>query len=105
MRENIFIKLLKNFKSFLCKNKQPKMIAETTEANLPVLQTNDNNIDYLKVEFKTDTSKKEKAKFMKKLEEKPELLENFTINRLEIILAYYKEENERKMRILKKLED
>ena len=42
---------------------------------------------------------------MKKLEEKPELLENFTINRLEIILAYYKEENERKMRILKKLED
>lgn len=45
----------------------------------------------------------EKKKFMGNIANNPELLEKFSNDRLEIILQYFKEENEKKKAILKKL--
>lgn len=39
--------------------------------------------------------------FIKKLNNNPELLENFSNDRLEIILQYYLDENEKKKELLK----
>ena len=53
---------------------------------------------------KSDINKElEKIKFMDMLKEKPELLENFSTERLERILQYYIEENNKKRDLIKKL--
>lgn len=59
--------------------------------------------EQIKVTTKCIDSEYEKKKFMQAIEENPKLLEQFSNKRLEKILQYYLEENEKKIAILKKL--
>ena len=47
----------------------------------------------LKIDMSEELVKEKKQEFMKKIEENPELLENFSMERLLIILQYYLDKN------------
>ena len=63
----------------------------------------ENNLDYLKVDIKTDLTEFKRKEFMENLTKHPDLLEKFSIERLEIILQYYLKENEKKKMLLKNI--
>ena len=108
---NKFLKtILERLKGIFNRNK-PKLLESS---NMEPIETKkdiqdeenriENKLTYLKADVKVDNSKYEKEEFMKQLEENPALLENFSIDRLEIILNYYIDENKKRMDLLKKLE-
>ena len=59
----------------------------------------------IKVDKTYENPEEKKKAFMKRFEEEPELLEVLSTERLELVLKYYQNENEKKRRILKKLCD
>jgi len=59
----------------------------------------------IKVDKTYENPEEKKKVFMKRFEEEPELLEVLSTERLELVLKYYQNENEKKRRILKKLCD
>ena len=59
-----------------------------------------NNIKVDSVEFNNEYQKK---RFMENLKNNQEMLENFSNERLKIILKYYLDENEKKKEILRKM--
>lgn len=73
-----------------------KSIAQNELIESLRISANSNNPGTKDTEF-------EKKKFMKNLTDNPELLENFSTERLEKILQWYREENKRKSIYLKKL--
>lgn len=73
-----------------------KAIAQNELMESLRISANSNNPGTKDTEF-------EKKKFMKNLTDDPELLENFSTERLEKILQWYREDNERKSIYLKKL--
>ena len=104
--ESIFSKF---FSKIFCKFKKIwnsiRMRAENVEENnndipVPNVQTTtEKKMEYIKVNIdNTDFKRKE---FMENLTDNPELLENFSNDRLEKILQYYIEENAKKEALLK----
>lgn len=73
-----------------------KAIAQNKLIESLKISADNNNPGIKDIEF-------EKEKFMKNLTDNPELLENFSTERLEKILQWYREDNERKSIYLKKL--
>lgn len=104
-KENFFRRFFLKLKSFFTRkdNKKDKTESQydygTTEH-----RSQNNMLEELKVDtttlYDTDFKKKE---FMKNLTENPDLLENFSNERLEIILKYYLDENEEKRAMLKRI--
>ncbi len=60
-------------------------------------------LEGLKVDVNLKNNEYEKKEFMKRLKEHPDILEKLSIGRLELILQYYLDENEKKRKLLKKL--
>ena len=60
-------------------------------------------IERIKIDANYKNPENEKHIFMDNLKENPDLLENFSNDRLEKILQYYQDENAKKKEILKKL--
>lgn len=73
-----------------------KAIAQNKLIESLKISADNNNPGIKDIEF-------EKEKFMKNLTDNPELLKNFSTERLEKILQWYREDNERKSIYLKKL--
>ena len=67
------------------------------------IQVKKDFIEQVKVDENIKDTESEKREFMKKLTDNPKLLEEFSSDRLEKILQYYLEENEKKRELLKKL--
>lgn len=112
-KNSFFDKFIQKIKSLFFRRKQKNKIIESNIENidktLEKAITSNKLIDSLKVNDNGENNvgikdtEYEKKKFMKNLTYNPELLENFSTERLERILQWYKEENERKTKYLKKL--
>ena len=97
--ESFFRKFINKLKVFFSRTKK-----ENTIENIKNSEEKKDLINSLKVDFDTNVSKEYKKKeFMKSLSENPELLQNFSNDKLERILKYYIEENEKKREVLKKI--
>ena len=109
-KNNFFKKIFLKIKNIFNKNKRINNIKENKNQDLKENNTPQHtSIANMKKEIKASTDtiqnyniKNERKKFLKLLKEKPELLEKFSVEKLEIILAEYKKENEIKRRKLKK---
>lgn len=103
-KNKIFVKLFNKLKAFFYnkrKNKKENQIINNFKEQQSVLLQN-NFLESIKVEeFYKDISY-EKKEFIKKLEYNPDLLKNFSVDKLEIILKYYLDENDKKRKILRK---
>lgn len=98
-KNNIFQKILQKIRKIFFAKKEK--ISENKD-NKKVLEKA-SFINEIKVkELKADTEI-ERKKFIEKLTNNPDLLEEFSNERLEKILQYYKEENNKKRELLKKL--
>ena len=104
-KNNIFVKLFDKFKSLFYnrrKNREESQIVDDLNDGQS-MQSQKNFMERVKVkEFQKDIEY-EKKKFFKELEYNPDLLENFSVDRLEKILKYYLDENDKKRELLKKL--
>ena len=105
-RENFIIKFLKKIKKFFIKE---KMEIDTNDFdiniddNLPKTKNN-TMLEDIKVDINSlKPTQYDRNMFMENLKNNPELLENFSNDRLEKILQYYLDENKKKREILKKL--
>ena len=85
-------------------------IEKNTEQTINIIETKQNakeNMSNFTEQIKIENDNKnidyEKKKFMQSLTENPELLKEFSNDRLEKILQYYLEENQQKREILKRL--
>ena len=109
-KESFFIKFINKIKNFFFKNKDIECNVEDYVDN-----TNENNFinyngNYIfendkKVNFDNSSNyniRNERKKFLKSLIERPELLEHFSNDKLEVILEEYQKENEIKKAKLKK---
>lgn len=96
-KEKFFSKFINKLKMFFSRTKEE------------IVVSNDKNnkkdmINNLKVDIDVNINTEyEKKTFMKNLTDNPELLENFSNDKLEKILQYYLDENEKKREILKKI--
>lgn len=63
--------------------------------------TKEEKMEYIKVNIDVENTDFKRKEFMENLTENPELLENFSNDRLEKILQYYIDENEKKKELLK----
>ena len=79
--------IIENSKKAIAQNKLIESLKISADSNNPGIKD---------TEF-------EKKKFMKNLTDNPEVLENFSTERLEKILQWYREDNKRKSIYLKKL--
>lgn len=112
MKNNLPKKYKKNFfQSIFDKIKalfgKKEIEQENTQTRKSVLDKNIELKQNFTEEIKAETNYKnpeyEKKEFMKNIEENPELLEKFSNDRLEKILQYYVEENNKKRKILNSL--
>ena len=102
-KESFFHKFIKKIKMFFSKTKEENKI-ENVSANNKIFEEKNDIISSLKVNFDTNASREYKKKeFMKNLSDNPELLENFSNDKLKRILKYYLDENEKKRELLKKI--
>ena len=112
-KQNIFSKMILKIKNFFFKNNNKKEIYQYNKESLEQKEEKNNLqnklIESLRVEYTNNdvinnyNKDYEKRTFMKKLSDNPELLENFSIERLEKILQWYREENDLKRKKLKRL--
>lgn len=109
MSENLPQKYKENFLSkFICKLKSFFLRTKENNKNVKAFKEDkdikENRMRDLKVDFDMKVSTEfEKKIFMENLTNNPELLENFSNDRLESILKYYLDENEKKRELLKKV--
>lgn len=103
--ENLFHKIFNLLKRIWTGIKSPqnveikdKLFSNSNEEKRKV-----NEMEYLKFELDVNNTDFAKNEFIKILSDKPELLGNFSVDRLVRILEYYKKENEKKRELLKKL--
>lgn len=114
-KNNIFQNIIKKIKAVFFYKEQNitqtmDKIEKNTEQTINIIETKQNTKDsvsdfaeQIKVENENKHIDYEKKKFMKRLTENPELLKEFSNDRLEKILQYYLEENEQKREMLKRL--
>lgn len=74
----------------------------TEEKDMQTIKNNEFT-DRIKIDADYKNPEEEKRKIMEELKEQPELLEKLSVNKLEKILKYYQDENEKKKETLKKL--
>ena len=97
---NIFSKIIVFVKNiFKSKKKDLKEIEIEIEKN----KIDTGFIERMKVNETYINVEEEKRRLMSKFNENPKLLENLSINRLEMVLKYYQEDNEKKKETIKKL--
>lgn len=110
-KDGLFSKFIKKIKWWILKKQKKsevkfKNIENISEEDEKAIKKN-RLIDSLKIDTANNIGIKytefEKKKFMKNLTDNPELLEKFSTDRLEKILKWYREDNERKSMYLKKL--
>lgn len=108
-KQNIFSKMILKIKNFFFRNKHKEEIYKYNIEPVEKKEEKNKLIESLRVEStNNDTINNynkdyEKRTFMKKLSDNPELLESFSIERLEKILQWYREENDLKSKKLKRL--
>lgn len=102
-KESFFSRCINKLKS-LFKKKKIKNVDFNIETFENKDSSNDLMINRIKVDVNTRVNPEyEKREFMNNLTNNPELLENFSNDRLEKILQYYLEDNEKKRELLKKI--
>lgn len=101
--ENIFRRFFNKIKNFFLGCKKEVEIQTNMVDDLEPRNVSRNKLEDLKIDVKIDNSEFKRKEFMQNLTEHPELLENFSTDRLEKILQYYLEENEKKREMLKKI--
>lgn len=102
-KKNFFSKFINKLKSFFSKTKEEHKIS-VTETFKKDNAMKKNIMSDLKVDVDSKVNTEyEKKSFMEKLTNNPELLENFSNDRLEKILQYYLNENEKKRQLLNKI--
>ena len=102
-KDNIFHKIFNKLRLLFFKSSNAtneKQIENCDDKN--IINSENKFANELKVKNITVDTEYEKKKFMENLTNNPELLENFSIDRLEKILQYYLNENEKKRETLKK---
>ena len=104
-KESFFSKVIRKIRKFFIKTKDESNAINSKIFENKKEEMNKNNmLDNLKVDIDTSIhTEYEKEAFMENLTNNPELLENFSNDRLEKILQYYLDENEKKKEILKKI--
>ena len=114
-KNNIFQKIIQKIKAVFFYKEQNitqtmDKIEKNTEQTINIIETKQNTKDsvsdfaeQIKVENENKHIDYEKKKFMQSLTENPELLKEFSNDRLEKILQYYLEENEQKREMLKRM--
>ena len=95
--QGIFSKIVRKIKLLFFKNKEVQNAEEEKIKNIQA-----NIKEELKVEVENDKSY-QKEQFMKEISDNPDLLENFSIERLEKIKEYYKESINKKQEILQNM--
>ena len=95
--QGIFSKIVRKIKLLFFKNKK---VQNAEEEKIKNIQTNIK--EELKVEVENDKSY-QKEQFMKEISDNPDLLENFSIERLEKIKEYYQESIKKKQEILQNM--
>lgn len=101
---NFFHKIINNIKLWFFNKKKATDSLPTLEVVETSRENNESNfIEEIKVDIVEKNNDNEKRKFMDNLTKNPELLEEFSNERLEKILQYYLDENNRKREMLKKL--
>lgn len=100
VKNNIFHRFFSKIKSLFVKNAQKK---SKVDNSIDDSTQKVNTLNDLKVDLPIDTKKYKKNDLMKNLEEHPDLLDSFPNDKLEKILQYYLDENEKKRKLLKKL--
>ncbi len=103
-KSNFFQNIIKKIKAvFFYKGKN----TEQTMNSIEIKQNKKEKVSSFAEQIKIGDDNKnidyEKKKFMQNLTENPELLKEFSNDRLEKILQYYLEENRQKREILKRL--
>lgn len=114
-KNNIFQNIIKKIKAVFFYKEQNitqtmDKIEKNTEQIMNVTETKQNKkedmsnfTEQIKIENDNKNVDYEKKKFMQSLTQNPELLKEFSNDRLEKILQYYLEENEQKREMLKRL--
>ncbi len=114
-KNNIFQIIIKKIKAVFFYKEQNitqtmDTIEKNTEQTINIIETKQNKkenmsnfTEQIKIENDNKNINYEKKKFMQTLTENPELLKEFSNDRLEKILLYYLEENEQKREILKRM--
>lgn len=105
-KENIFRKLFSKLKGFFLKNTKEKKKDPAANIILKPEKENilNNKLEYLKVDIKFDDTEFKRKELMKNLSNNPDLLENFSNDKLEKILQWYLEENKKKKRMLQQVD-
>ncbi len=98
--DNIFQKIFRKIKTIFYKKENEK--DNTIEQADSQKIENSKFVEQVKIEESQEAKKK---KFMENISNNPNLLEAFSIERLEKILQYYKEENNKKAEILKRIDN
>lgn len=97
-KDNVFQRLLKKIRALFFKKADD---FETENINIKTRESDFDN--KIRVTDNLKSIYDEKKQFMKNLVDHPELLENFSNDKLEKILEYYENENNEKREILNKL--
>lgn len=104
-KDNIFSNFFRKIRTLVFTKK--KYEKDSAELNSYEIRENKKSkldfIEQIKIEENEKNIDYEKRKFMDNLTENPNLLQEFSIERLEKILQYYLEENNKKRNILKKI--
>lgn len=103
-KSNFFQNIIKKIKAvFFYKGKNTEQTMNSIEKKQNKKEKGFNFTEQIKVGDDNKNIDYEKKKFMQNLTENPELLKEFSNDRLEKILQYYLEENRKKREILKRL--
>lgn len=109
--DNIFSKFFSFLRNLFSGKKNEteeiKQVNQITEEKTVETIENDNKAndftDRIKIDENYKNPEEEKRKIIEELKEKPESLEKLSVNRLEKVLKFYQEENEKKRKNLQKL--
>lgn len=103
-KNSFFSKLLIKIKLFFCKDVNKELVINNREYKEDRIDNKDIVfLEGLKVDINLKNNEYKKKEFMNRLKENPDILEKLSIGRLELILQYYLDENEKKRKLLKKL--
>ena len=104
-KDNIFYRFLNKLRAFFYHDKHfEKEHVSTNEFEITKrLGTKNDFAKQIKVDKNIKNLEYERMKFMENLTNNPNLLEEFSSDRLENILQYYLDENNKKRKILAKL--
>lgn len=105
-KENFLRKFIMKIRKKFFRSKKKSEINNINMVNLESNNKKENMLNELKVDMEFDyknyANEIERKDFMDNLTKNPDLLENFSTERLKKILQWYVEENEKKRVVLKK---